>query len=61
MYDLSRTPTGLTDDQLIARYQAAEILAEAHFCTVGDILADWSGPQLDLISILAGRHFEAAP
>jgi len=39
--NLSKTPEGLTDDELLARYRAAKILAEAHGVPIGAILGDW--------------------
>jgi hypothetical protein len=39
--NLGRTPEGLTDIELLARYRAASILAEAHGVPVSAILGDW--------------------
>ena len=39
--NLSITPVGLTDVELLARYRAAKIIAEAHGLPLSAILSDW--------------------
>lgn len=45
--NLSKTPQGLTDEELLARYRAAKILAEAHHLPLGSILCDWFDCHID--------------
>ena len=39
--NLGKTPHGLTDEELLARYRAAKLLAAAHKIPVERILGDW--------------------
>ena len=51
--NLTVTPPGLSDDELIARYRAAGLLATAHEITRESILRDWAPSHLAYVSGLA--------
>ena len=51
--NLRRTPKGLPEEQLVPRFKAASILAEAHGILVDDILGDWFPCHIDYIRDLA--------
>jgi hypothetical protein len=50
--NLHRTPEGLTDIELLARYRAASILAAVHGVPVSAILSDWYPAHLSRFETL---------